>query len=35
MIEIEKGRYWDEGITLIDGCAPCSPGCDPLNALVI
>jgi protein gp37 len=28
MIDIEKGRYWDEGITLIDGCSPCSPGCD-------
>jgi len=27
MINIEKGRYWDEGITLVDGCAPCSPGC--------
>jgi protein gp37 len=28
MIDIEKGRYWDEGITLVDGCTPCSPGCD-------
>jgi len=28
MIDISKGRYWDEGITLIDGCTPCSPGCD-------
>lgn len=28
MINIEKGRYWDEGITLVDGCSPCSPGCD-------
>ena len=28
MIDISKGRYWDEGITLVDGCTPCSPGCD-------
>jgi protein gp37 len=28
MIDISKGRYWDEGITLVDGCSPCSPGCD-------
>jgi protein gp37 len=28
MIDIEKGRYWDEGITLVDGCTPCSPGCE-------
>jgi len=28
MIDITKGRYWDEGITLVDGCTPCSPGCD-------
>lgn len=28
MIDIEKGRYWDEGIQLVDGCTPCSPGCD-------
>lgn len=27
MIDISKGRYWDEGIQLIDGCTPCSPGC--------
>jgi len=27
-IDIKKGRYWDEGITLVDGCTPCSPGCD-------
>jgi protein gp37 len=27
-MNIEKGRYWDEGIQLIDGCTPCSPGCD-------
>jgi len=28
MIDISKGRYWDEGIQLVDGCTPCSPGCD-------
>lgn len=28
MIDISKGRYWDEGIELISGCSPCSPGCD-------
>jgi protein gp37 len=28
MIDISKGRYWDEGITLVDGCSPCSPGCE-------
>lgn len=28
MIDISKGRYWDEGVTLVDGCTPCSPGCD-------
>jgi hypothetical protein len=28
MINISKGRYWDEGITLVDGCTPCSPGCE-------
>ncbi len=28
MIDISKGRYWSEGIQLIDGCTPCSPGCD-------
>jgi protein gp37 len=28
MIDISKGRYWDEGVQLIDGCTPCSPGCD-------
>lgn len=28
MIDISKGRYWNKGITLVDGCTPCSPGCD-------
>lgn len=28
MIDIEKGRYWDEGIELVSGCSPCSPGCE-------
>ena len=25
---IDKGRYWDRGWQLIDGCTPCSPSCD-------
>lgn len=28
MIDISKGRYWDFGWQIIDGCTPCSPGCD-------
>lgn len=28
MIDIEKGRYWDLPWSLVDGCTPCSPGCD-------
>lgn len=28
MININKGRYWDFGIKLVEGCTPCSPGCD-------
>ena len=28
MINIEKGRYWDRPWSLVDGCTPCSPGCD-------
>lgn len=28
MIDISSGRYWDLGLQLIDGCTPCSPGCD-------
>lgn len=27
MIDIENGRYWDEGITLIESCTRISPGC--------
>jgi protein gp37 len=23
-----NGKYWDKGIQLVDGCTPCSPGCD-------
>lgn len=25
---IDNDRYWDEGIILVDGCSPCSSGCD-------
>lgn len=28
MIDISKGRYWDQPWSLVDGCTPCSPGCD-------
>ncbi len=28
MIDISKGRYWDEGIKLVSGCTKCSPGCN-------
>jgi protein gp37 len=28
MINISKGRYWDLPWSLVDGCTPCSPGCD-------
>lgn len=27
-INIEKGRYWDQGVELVSGCTPCSPGCE-------
>lgn len=27
-MDISKGRYWDKPLSLIDGCTPCSPGCD-------
>jgi protein gp37 len=26
--DVNKGRYWQEGIELVSGCTPCSPGCD-------
>lgn len=26
--KIENGRYWNSAWQLIDGCTPCSPGCD-------
>jgi protein gp37 len=28
MIDISTGRYWDEGIKLVESCTRCSPGCD-------
>lgn len=28
MIDISKGRYWDLPWSLVDGCTPCSPGCE-------
>jgi protein gp37 len=28
MIDVSKGRYWDLPLSLVDGCTPCSPGCD-------
>jgi protein gp37 len=34
-IDISKGRYWDEGITLVESCTPCSPGCDHCWALAM
>ncbi len=27
-MRIERGRYWDRPWSLVDGCTPCSPGCD-------
>lgn len=27
-MNISKGKWWDEGIELISGCSPCSPGCE-------
>ncbi|MFH2076856.1 MAG: DUF5131 family protein [Pseudomonadota bacterium] len=28
MIDISKGRFWDKPWSLVDGCTPCSPGCE-------
>lgn len=28
MIDLSKGRYWDLPWSLVDGCTPCSSGCD-------
>jgi len=28
MVDILKGKYWSKGIQLVEGCTPCSPGCD-------
>lgn len=27
-MDISKGRYWDKPLSWVDGCTPCSPGCD-------
>jgi protein gp37 len=27
-MNISRGKYWDEKVVLVDGCTPCSPGCD-------
>lgn len=27
-MDIARGKYWDKGIQLTEGCTPCSPGCD-------
>lgn len=35
MIDISKGRYWDDGIKLVSRCTPCSPGCDNCWALAM
>ena len=35
MIEISKGRYWDLPWSLVDGCTPCSPGCEHCWAAAI
>lgn len=34
-IDIAKGKYWGEGITLVESCTPCSPGCDHCWALAM
>ena len=34
-INIEKGRYWDEGIKLVSGCTRVSPGCKNCWSLVM
>ena len=28
MTDISKGRYWEKPWSLVDGCTPCSPGCE-------
>ena len=28
MIDISKGKFWDKPWSLVDGCTPCSPGCE-------
>jgi protein gp37 len=34
-MDISKGRYWDKPWSLIDGCTPCSPGCEHCWAAAI
>ncbi len=26
--DVSKGKYWQKPLSLVDGCTPCSPGCD-------
>ena len=28
MINISKEKYWDRALSWVDGCTPCSPGCE-------
>jgi protein gp37 len=35
MIDIAKGRYWDQPWSLVESCTRCSPGCDHCWALAI
>jgi len=35
MMDTSKGRYWDKPWSLVDGCTPCSPGCEHCWALAM